>query len=70
MLTPMLNRVSARAEATAGRLYEAGLLSSLDALDAQQVRLDVEVARAGAIAQVGVARADLAIATGQGWPTR
>lgn len=61
---------AARAEATAGRLYEAGLLSSLDALDAQQVRLDVEVARAGAIAQVGVARADLAIATGQGWPTR
>ena len=55
-----------RAEGAAERLYAAGLLSSLDAVDAVQRRLDAEVMRAGAVAQVGVARAQLQAAMGVG----
>lgn len=53
------------AEAAATRAYDAGQLTSLDVLDAQQRRLDAEVARAGAEARVGSAWADLALAMGQ-----
>lgn len=56
-----------KAEGSAERLYDAGLLSSLDAVDAVQRRLDAEVMRAGAVAQVGVARAQLQAAMGRGW---
>ena len=54
-----------RAEGTAERLYTAGLLSSLDAIDAVQRRLDAEVGRAGALARLGMAHAELDVATGR-----
>lgn len=60
-------RTADAAEAAAGRGYDAGLVSHTDVLDAQQRRLEASVARAGAAAQLGAARAELLRATGQGW---
>jgi outer membrane protein TolC len=53
-----------RAEATAGRLFENGLADALQTLDAQQRRIDADVARAGAEARLAVARVDLALVVG------
>lgn len=50
-----------RAEASAGRLYEAGLADALQNLDAQQRRIDADVARAGAEARLAVATVDLSL---------
>jgi outer membrane protein TolC len=46
------------------RLFEAGVASSLDALDAQQRAVDAAVALASARAALGVAKVDLALALG------
>jgi outer membrane protein len=53
------------AEAAADRASEAGLATHLEVMDAQQRRLMAAVGLAAAKAQVGVARAELARATGQ-----
>lgn len=60
---------AAVAEATATRLYEGGLARSLDVLDAQQRRLEADLALAGATAAVATARVDRLLAMGQPWPT-
>ncbi len=60
---------AAVAEATATRLYEGGLARSLDVLDAQQRRLEADLALAGATAAVASARVDRLLAMGQPWPT-
>lgn len=60
---------AAVAEATATRLFEGGLARSLDVLDAQQRRLEAELALAGAAAAVATARVDRLLALGQSWPT-
>ncbi|NOY24518.1 MAG: TolC family protein [Oligoflexia bacterium] len=57
--------LATQAEATASRLYDAGLVSNMDLLDAQQRRTDADLAHAGGRAQVGVALTDLAVARGQ-----
>jgi outer membrane protein TolC len=54
-----------RAVVAASRAYDAGVVTSLDVLDAQQRLLDARTAVAGAKAQVGVAGADLALALGR-----
>ncbi len=58
------------ADATATRLYEAGLVSSLDVLDAQQRLTDLELAHAGARAQLAAALADQVAARGRSWDDR
>ncbi len=58
------------AEAAAERLFAAGVVSSLDAVDAQQRRLDAAMARAGAAASLAAAQADLGVARGLGWAER
>lgn len=60
-------RTATAADELANRLYAAGLAGSLDVIDAAQRHLSAEVAQAAAVAQVGVARADLALATGTCW---
>jgi outer membrane protein TolC len=62
-------RTAAVAEDTATRLYEGGLARSLDVLDAQQRRLESDLALAGATAAVATARVDRLLAMGQPWPT-
>jgi len=57
-------RTATAAEATAQRLYEAGLGDALQALDAQQRRVDAALALAAARTQVAIARVELALATG------
>ena len=68
-LAEQAQRTATSAEGTASRLYDVGLATSLDVIDAQQRRRQVDVGHAGAMAQVGVALADLALATGGEWST-
>ncbi len=63
-LAERAQETATRAEASAGRLYEAGLADALQNLDAQQRRIDADVARAGAEARLAVATVDLALAVG------
>lgn len=58
---------AAEAEATAGRLYEAGLLGGLDLLDAQQRRVDADLAAAAGQAALAGAVVDQARAAGRPW---
>jgi outer membrane protein TolC len=55
---------AAAAEASADRLYQAGLADSLQALDAQQRRVEADVGRAAASARLAAARVDIALLAG------
>jgi len=63
-LAERAQQTATRAEATAARLFENGLADALQALDAQQRRIDADVARAGAEARLAVARVDLDLVVG------
>jgi len=61
------SKTAAEAEATATRLYDAGLLNSLDLIDAQQRHIEADLGLAGVHAQLAAARSDLAVAHGRSW---
>ncbi len=57
-------RTATAAEASSARLFDSGLVTHLDALDAQQRLAEADAGRAGAVALVGAALADLDRVTG------